>query len=185
MVKERGKISYWDPLPARSSFKMKGEKVCLKESTIREIIPQEERGMGHILQAEGICCQLNCAVRNGEGVSLGRRGIITAGASGRIRGWRACAHVVLVQPLSHVWPFAAPWTAARQAALSSTISRVPSESCPLDRWCYLTISFSFGPQSFPASGSVSVNQLFASGGQSIGASALASVLSMNIWSWFL
>ena len=102
MVKERGKISYWDPLPARSSFKMKGEKVCLKESTIREIIPQEERGMGHILQAEGICCQLNCAVRNGEGVSLGRRGIITAGASGRIRGWRACAHVVLVQPLSHV-----------------------------------------------------------------------------------
>jgi len=47
MVKERGKISYWDPLPAKLSFKMKGEKVCLKESTIREITPQEERGIYH------------------------------------------------------------------------------------------------------------------------------------------
>ena len=56
-----------------------------------------------------------------------------------------------------------------------------SDSCPLGRWCHPTISssvvpFSSCPQSFPASGSFPVSQLFASGGQSIGASALASVL---------
>ena len=47
MVKERGEISYREPLPEKLSFKMKGEKVCLKESTIREITPQEERGIYH------------------------------------------------------------------------------------------------------------------------------------------
>ena len=64
---------------------------------------------------------------------------------------------------------------------------VYSNSCPLSRRCYLTISssvipFSFCPQSFPASESFPVNQLFASGGQSIRASA--SVLLMNIQGWF-
>ena len=64
-----------------------------------------------------------------------------------------------------------------------------SNSCPLSRWCHPTISssvtpFSFCPQSFPASGSFPVSQLFASGGQSIGASASGSVLSMNIQGWF-
>ena len=63
--------------------------------------------------------------------------------------------------------------------------RVFSNSCPFSQWCYLTISssatfFSFYLQSFPASGYFPVSQLFASGGQSIGASALVSVLSMNI-----
>ena len=62
--------------------------------------------------------------------------------------------------------------------------RVFSNSCPLSRWCHPTISssiapFSFFPQSFPASGSFPMSQLFASGDQSIGASALASVLPMN------
>ena len=55
--------------------------------------------------------------------------------------------------------------------------------------CCLTISFSATPfsfcfQSFPASGSFPRTQLFASGGQSIGASASASVLPMNIQDWF-
>ena len=55
------------------------------------------------------------------------------------------------------------------------------------RWCHPTISssaapFSFCLQSFPASGSVPTNQLFASGGQSIGASA--SILPINIQGWF-
>ena len=45
-------------------------------------------------------------------------------------------------------------------------------------------SFSFCPQSFPASGSFPMSQLFPPGGQSIGASASASVLSMNIQVWF-
>ena len=60
-----------------------------------------------------------------------------------------------------------------------------SNSCPLNRWCHPTISSSVVPfssclQSFPASGSFPVSQFFASGGQSIGASASASVLPMNI-----
>ena len=68
--------------------------------------------------------------------------------------------------------------------------RVCSNSCPLSQWCYLTISssvihFSSCPQSCPASGSFPVNQLFTSGGQSIGASASASVLPINIQGWFL
>ena len=64
-----------------------------------------------------------------------------------------------------------------------------SNSCPLSQWCHPTISsfvspFSSCPQSFPASGSFPMSQIFASGGQSIGASALASVLPMNIQDWF-
>ena len=57
------------------------------------------------------------------------------------------------------------------------------------RWCHPTISssvipFSSCPQSFPASGSFPVSQLFASGGQSIAVSASTSVLPMNIQGWF-
>ena len=63
-----------------------------------------------------------------------------------------------------------------------------SSSCPLSRWCHPIISSSVVPfsclQSFPASGSFSMSQLFESGGQSIGASASASVLPMNIQDWF-
>ena len=67
--------------------------------------------------------------------------------------------------------------------------RVCSDSCPLSQWCHPTISSSVVPfssclQSFPASGSFPRSQLFASGGQSIGASASASVLPMNIQDWF-
>ena len=65
---------------------------------------------------------------------------------------------------------------------------VSLNSCPLSRWCYLTISssaacFSFCLWSFPASGAFPVGQFFASGGRSIGASASASVLPMNIQDW--
>ena len=65
--------------------------------------------------------------------------------------------------------------------------KVCSNSCPLSRWCYLPIQssatfFSFGLQSFPASGSFPVSQFFASGGQSFGPSA--SVLAVNIQGWF-
>ena len=66
---------------------------------------------------------------------------------------------------------------------------VYSSSCPLSRWCHPTISSSVVPfssclQSFPASGSFQMSQLFASGGQSIGVSAWASVLPVNIQDWF-
>ena len=71
----------------------------------------------------------------------------------------------------------------------SPIPRADSNSCPLSQWCHPTISssavpFSFCLQSFPASGSFPVSQFFASGGQSIGVSASASVLPMNIQDWF-
>ena len=64
-----------------------------------------------------------------------------------------------------------------------------SNSCPSSRWCHPTISSSVVPfyshlQSFPASGSFPVSQFFASGGQIIGVSASASVLSSNIQVWF-
>ena len=60
--------------------------------------------------------------------------------------------------------------------------------CPLSRWWHPTISssvvpFSSCPQSFPASGSFPMSQLFTSGGQSIGASASTSVLSLNTQDW--
>ena len=64
-----------------------------------------------------------------------------------------------------------------------------SNSCPLSRWCQPIILTSVVPfsscfQSFPASGSFLMSQFFALGGQSIGASASASVPSMNIQDWF-
>ena len=71
----------------------------------------------------------------------------------------------------------------------SSTRRVYSNSCPLSRWCHPTMSSSVIPfssclQSFPASGSFQTNQLFASGGQSIGVSAPTSVLPMNTQDWF-
>ena len=67
--------------------------------------------------------------------------------------------------------------------------RACSNSCPLSRWCHPTISSSIVPfssclQSFPASGSFPMNQLFSSGGQSMGVSASASVLPVNSQNWF-
>ena len=65
---------------------------------------------------------------------------------------------------------------------------VDPNSCPLSWWCHPTISsfvipFSSCLQSFPASGSFQMSQLFASGGQSIGVSASTSVLPMNTQDW--
>ena len=71
----------------------------------------------------------------------------------------------------------------------SPTPRVHQNVCPSSRWCHPTISssvvpFSFCPQSFPASGSFHMSQLFTSGGQSIGVSASTSVLPMNTQDWF-
>ena len=71
----------------------------------------------------------------------------------------------------------------------SPAPRAYSNSCPLCQWCHPTISTSVVPfssrlQSFPASGSFSTSQFFTSGGQSIGVSASASVLPVNIQDWF-
>jgi len=84
------------------------------------------------------------------------------------------------------------WPHGQQHARPPCPSPTPgvySNSCPLSQWCHPTISSSVVPfsshlQSFPASGSFQMSQLFASGGQSIGVSASTSVLPMNIQDWF-
>ena len=91
-----------------------------------------------------------------------------------------------VQSLSHVRLFAIPWTTACRTSITN--SRSPPKPCPLSQWCHPTISssvipFSSYPQSFPASGSFQMSQLFASGGQSTGVSASTSVLPMNTEDW--
>ena len=76
---------------------------------------------------------------------------------------------------------------ARPSCPSET-PRVHSNSCPLSQWCHPTISssvvpFASCPQSFPASGSFQMSQLFTWGGQSNGVSASTSVLPMNTQDW--
>ena len=97
--------------------------------------------------------------------------------------------VVVVQSLSCIWLFVTPWAAARQAFLSFTISwrmlKLTSiESMMLSNHHILCHLFFSCLQSFPASGSFPMNWLFASGGQSVGASASTPDLPMNIQSWF-
>ena len=93
-----------------------------------------------------------------------------------------------VQLLSLVRLFLMPWTSAHQASGPSPTPGVYSNSSPLSRWCPTTISSSVVPfffhlQSFPASGSSQMSQLFTPGGQSIGVSASTSVLPMNTQDW--
>ena len=76
---------------------------------------------------------------------------------------------------------------ARPPCKSSTAGVHPNP-CPSSRWCHPTISSSVDPfssssQSFPASGSFQMSQLFASGGQSIGVSVSTSVFPMNTQDW--
>ena len=70
----------------------------------------------------------------------------------------------------------------------SATPRAYSNSCPSSQWCHPIISSSAVPfschQYFPESGSFPMSQFFTSGGQSIGVSASASVLPMNIQDWF-
>ena len=70
----------------------------------------------------------------------------------------------------------------------SPTPRVHPNPCPLSQWCHPTFSsyvfpFSSCPQSFPASGSFQMSQLFTSGGQIIEVSASKSVLPMNTQDW--
>ena len=99
-------------------------------------------------------------------------------------------HFSSLQLLSHVRLFVTPWTKACQAHCLSPTPGDYSDSCPLSWWCHPIISSSAIPfssclQCFPASESFQMSQLFASGGQSIGVSASASVLPMNTQDWSL
>ena len=84
--------------------------------------------------------------------------------------------------------FCDPRTVAHQAPYPSPTPGACLNSCSLSRWCHPNISSSVIPlsshlQSFPASGSFPMSQLFASGGQRIGVSASASVLPMTTQDW--
>ena len=96
---------------------------------------------------------------------------------------------LVVQSLSHVWLFATPWTTALLASLSFTISQSLLKLMSIESVMHPTISFCVIPlssclQSFPASGSFIMSQIFTSGGQSFGASASALLLLMNKQNWF-
>ena len=96
---------------------------------------------------------------------------------------------VVFQSLNIVRLFATPWTAAHQAPLSSTVSWsllkfMSPELVMLSNHLTSVTPFSFCLQSCPASRSFPISWLFASGGQSIGASVSTSVSPTNIQSWF-
>ena len=93
-----------------------------------------------------------------------------------------------VQSLSCVRLLATTWATARQASLAITNCWTLPKPMSLNQWCPPTISFSVipfssCPQSFAASRSFQMSQLFISGGQSTGVSASTSVLPMNTQDW--
>ena len=94
-----------------------------------------------------------------------------------------------VQSLSRVWLLQPRGLQHARLPRQSPTPWPCSNSCPLSRWCHLTISSSVVPfsswlQSFPASGSFLTSLLFASGGQSIEVSASAAVLAVSTLDWF-
>ena len=94
-----------------------------------------------------------------------------------------------VQSLSHVRLFATAWTAARQASLSITNSQSPPKPMSFElvmpyNHLILCHPLFLLPSIFPSTRIFSNEKIFTSGGQSIGASASASVLPMNIQGWF-
>ena len=98
--------------------------------------------------------------------------------------WRWC----ILQSLSHVWLFVTPWIAARQIPCPSPSPEVHSNSHTSSQGCHPAISsslipFSSCPQSLPASESFPMSQLFMSGGQSTGVSALASFPPKKSQGW--
>ena len=106
-----------------------------------------------------------------------------------VRVYSQVVMVVVFQLLIHDWLFMTPWTVACQASLSFTISQsllklmsiesVMSSNHPV--LCHPLLLLSL---IFPSVRVLSVSRLFTSSGQSIGASALASVIPMNIQGWF-
>ena len=88
-----------------------------------------------------------------------------------------------------LWLFATPWTATHQASLSIAKSQILLKLISIklvmsSNHFILSCPLLLPPSIFPSIGSFPMSQFFASGGQSIGVSASASVLSMNILDWF-
>ena len=124
--------------------------------------------------------------------------------------WLSRCRISSPRPVQWVWPFCQEpqfssvqfshsvmsnslqphWLQHARPPCPSPTPGACSNSCPWSRWCHSAITssvipFSSSLQSFPASGSFQMSQFFASGGQSIGVSASASVLPMNIQNWSL
>ena len=107
----------------------------------------------------------------------------TTESAGKPQGIYFCSVTKLC--FNSLWPHGQQHTRLCCPSLSLGVHL---SSCPLNQWCHPTISssvtlFSFYFEFFPASGSLPMSQLFASGGQSIGASESAPVLPMNIQDW--
>ena len=117
------------------------------------------------------------------------RGVWQAVGHGVTKSWTRLSdfHFSSLQVMSDfLWPHRQQHARFPCPSLSPWVC---SNSCALSQWCHPTISssvapFSSCPQSFPTSGSFPMSLLFTLGGQSIGASASASVLPTNIQDWF-
>ena len=123
-------------------------------------------------------------------IKVARMGILVLVLRGRVFSLLPLSMMFSsVRLLSPVWLLGILWTASRRLPCPSPTPGDYPNSCPL-RWsCHPTVSsslvlFSSCPQSFPASGSFQMSQLFASGGQSIGVSTSTSVLPINTQDWF-
>ena len=121
---------------------------------------------------------------------------LKVGGKGDDRGWDGWMASLTQQ--TWVWLSSGSWwwtgrpdvmQSVRSQRVRHDWSNLAAAACPLSWWCHLTISSSVVPfsshlQSFPASGSFPMSWFFNTGGQNIGVSASASVLPMNIQSWF-
>ena len=123
------------------------------------------------------------------GGSVGRELTCNVGDLGSIPGLKENPLEKQMAIHSGIPAWRIPWTLhhARPPCPSPT-PRVYSNSCPLNKWCHPTISPSIIPfsthlQSFPASRSFQMSQLFASGDQSLGVSASTLVLPMSTQDW--
>ena len=127
---------------------------------------------------------------NGVSTFVHEKNVNSLWSESRLHWIKNCYNIFIqsVKSLSHVWLFATPWVAACKASLSVTNSqsllKFMFESLMPSNHLILFVPFSSRLQSFPASGSLPMSQLFASGGQRIGVSVLASVLPMNSQDWF-
>ena len=135
--------------------------------------------------------------------------ILSPKVSRVLEEWLSRCRISSPRPVQWVWPFCQEaqfssvqfscsvmsdslqphWLQHARPPCPSPTPGACSNSRPWSRWCHPAISSSVIPfssclQSFPASGSLQMSQIFSSGGQSIGVSASASVLPMNIQDWF-
>ena len=162
----------------------------------RETYPDMSNTLGTSVCGVCVCTQicvyiLPYAMQNqGHYFCLGNlgHGLLTTGRTGQ-----ECLHVInvfsSVQSLSHVWLWDPMDCSMQGFPIHHRLPGLAQIHVPSSQWCHPTISFSVIPfsfhlQSFPASGSFQMSQFFTSGGQSIGVSASASVLPMNIQDWF-